>query len=216
MPAVRAQGRRETDVSDTFLDSAWYYSATRRPSSRPGVGREAHQDMAPVTSYIGGNEHAVLHLLYSRLQMVLESWGRALRGAVPKPGRTGSYQGRREDVQVARQRGDSRLLHPAVGRRHLPHVPSCSSGPSGRRRLRETGIVGIRLLPGKVWPRRMRLRACQRNPGLPPDVARKLHQTIRKSPPIRKPRLQHGDRGDDGVRERLARCGMRDAESVEP
>ena len=76
-PSCGKTGRRETDVSDTFLDSAWYF--LRYPS----VG---HDDVPfektitkkwlPVTSYIGGNEHAVLHLLYSRfITMVLHDAG---------------------------------------------------------------------------------------------------------------------------------------------
>ncbi|HEV2086318.1 MAG TPA: class I tRNA ligase family protein [Gemmatimonadales bacterium] len=76
-PVCGKRGRRETDVSDTFLDSSWYY--LRYPSSEfddrafdPARTRE----WLPVTSYIGGNEHAVLHLLYSRfITMVLHDLG---------------------------------------------------------------------------------------------------------------------------------------------
>ncbi len=76
-PKCGATGRRETDVSDTFLDSAWYF--LRYPS----VGRDdvpfdpaLTKKWLPVNSYIGGNEHAVLHLLYSRfITMVLHDAG---------------------------------------------------------------------------------------------------------------------------------------------
>jgi leucyl-tRNA synthetase len=76
-PSCGKRGRRETDVSDTFLDSAWYY--LRYPSTefddRPFDPKRT-RTWCPVTSYIGGNEHAVLHLLYSRfLAMVLHDLG---------------------------------------------------------------------------------------------------------------------------------------------
>lgn len=66
-PACGTMARRETDVSDTFLDSSWYY--LRYPS----VHDEEHawnpvitKKWLPVDSYIGGAEHSVLHLLYAR------------------------------------------------------------------------------------------------------------------------------------------------------
>jgi leucyl-tRNA synthetase len=72
-PKCGKTGRRETDVSDNFLDNSWYF--LRYPSvGRDDVAFEKNitRKWLPVTSYIGGNEHAVLHLLYSRfITMVL-------------------------------------------------------------------------------------------------------------------------------------------------
>ena len=66
-PACKSWARRETDVSDTFLDSAWYF--LRYPSARYKKGPwdpAVTKKWLPVDSYIGGAEHSVLHLMYAR------------------------------------------------------------------------------------------------------------------------------------------------------
>ncbi|WP_413868543.1 leucine--tRNA ligase [Albidovulum sp.] len=65
-PACGAPARRETDTMDTFVDSSWYYARFTAPrAATPTVAEDVDYWMN-VDQYIGGIEHAILHLLYSR------------------------------------------------------------------------------------------------------------------------------------------------------
>jgi leucyl-tRNA synthetase len=185
-PQCGAQGRRETDVSDTFLDSAWYF--LRYPSTefddRPWDPQRT-KTWLPVSTYIGGNEHAVLHLLYSRfVTMALQELGHVhFEEPFPKLRAHGLII--KDGAKMSKSRGNVVIPDAYIQkwgadtfRMYLMFLGPFQEGGD----FRETGIVGIRRFLDKVWTTAHEAAALTpgASPGLPPEVARKLHRTIKK------------------------------------
>jgi len=172
---------RETDVSDTFLDSAWYF--LRYPSSNLDdvpFDPELTRKWLPVSSYIGGNEHAVLHLLYSRfITMVLHDMGYL---SFEEPYTRFRAHGLiiREGAKMSKTKGN--VVNPDqyierwgadTFRTYLMFLGPFEEGGD----FRDAGISGVKRFLERLWK-----SAHDAHTKGAPDtsVMRKLHQTIRK------------------------------------
>jgi leucyl-tRNA synthetase len=180
-PKCGGNGRRETDVSDTFLDSAWYF--LRYPSSdvsdRPIDAALTHKWL-PVNSYIGGNEHAVLHLLYARfVTMVLHDAGHLdFEEPFIKFRAHGTIV--RDGAKMSKSRGNVVIPDEYVDRwgadtfrTYLMFLGPYEEGGD----FRDQSIAGVRRFLDRLWTSAIEAR---RTGDADPTVLRKLHQTIKK------------------------------------
>ncbi len=184
-PRCGREARRETDVSDNFLDSSWYF--LRYPSAHdvsrawdPGLIRK----WLPVDSYIGGKEHAVLHLMYTRfITFALHDLGWL---SFDTPFRRFRAHGviTREGAKMSKSRGN--VVNPDeyfnrygadTFRTYLMFMGSYEEGGD----FSDAGIRGVRRFLQRVWALVQRYRELRGIPqGIPLANARILHRTIEK------------------------------------
>jgi leucyl-tRNA synthetase len=177
-PQCKGPAKRETDVSDTFLDSSWYFF--RYPSAdfkNKPFDKNITKKWLPVNMYIGGQEHAVLHLLYTRfITMVLNDSGfidfeepfkkfRA-HGLLTKGGAKMS----KSKGNVVNPDDYFKKFGADTLRMYLMFLGPFSEGGDWS----DSGIIGISRFLNKVWNLRKKPNAKNL------EVNKLLHQTIKK------------------------------------
>ncbi len=182
-PECGGQARRETDVSDTFLDSSWYF--LRYPSSHDAehpFDPEINRRWLPVDSYIGGQEHNVLHLLYSRfVTMALHDLGHL---EFEEPFSRFRAHGLivRDGAKMSKSRGNVIVPDPIIERHGADafRLYLMFLGPYGEGgNYRDQGIQGPFGFLKRLWETVVPVDELADGPP-DPLVERKLHRTIRQ------------------------------------
>ncbi len=192
-PKCGGAARRETDTMDTFVDSSWYFYryTSARDSSAP-FSKEAAAYWFPIDQYIGGVEHAILHLIYSRF------WTKVMRdlGLIPnaEPAHRLFTQGMviKNGAKMSKSKGNVVSPDDMIARygADATRMYALFAAPPDRDlEWQEDGVAGVSRFLSKVYRfvTRHAPVAAGAEHALPAainpasqTVLRKLHQTIRK------------------------------------
>ena len=155
-PKCGGDARRETDTMDTFVDSSWYFLRYCDPhNDEAPFDREVLKRWMPVDQYIGGVEHAILHLLYARFFVkaladmgyldVQEPFARLFtQGMITRDGG--------EDVQVEGQhRSRRRRSWSATAPTRRAATSSSSGRPSEDADWQDEGVGGVHRFLSRLW-----------------------------------------------------------------
>ncbi len=185
-PGCGATARRETDVSDTFLDSSWYFlrypSVDSNSSTKLPFDTEITKKWLPVNLYIGGAEHAVLHLMYARfVTHVLHDLG-LIDFMEPFPKLFAHGLLIKDGAKMSKSRGN--VVNPDeyiekygadTLRMYLMFLGPLDSNPD----FRDTGIEGMRKFIERLWNLFHEEYPKESNKN-EKEYTIKLHQTIKK------------------------------------
>lgn len=185
-PKCSGPARRETDTMDTFVDSSWYfYRYTDAKNSEAPFSSEKANYWFPIDQYIGGVEHAILHLIYSRF------WTKVMRdlGLVKndEPAQRLFTQGMviKDGAKMSKSRGN--VVSPDVMIERYgadaTRMYALFGGPPDRDlEWSEEGVAGISRFLAKVY--RLVTKYCDLSGGEKTAndevLLRKLHQTLAK------------------------------------
>jgi len=193
-PKCGGPARRETDTMDTFVDSSWYfYRYTSAKYDKGPFDPEATKYWFPIDQYIGGVEHAILHLIYSRF------WTKVMRdlGLIKndEPVERLFTQGMviKNGAKMSKSKGNVVSPDDMIARygADATRMYSLFAAPPDRDLdWQEDGVAGISRFLGRVY--RFVMKAApgirqpiaangnQLHPAIAPVLERKLHQTIHK------------------------------------
>ncbi len=221
-PKCGGPARRETDTMDTFVDSSWYfYRYTDAKNTKAPFDPAMVKYWFPIDQYIGGVEHAILHLIYSRF------WTKVMRdlGLVKndEPAQRLFTQGMviKDGAKMSKSKGNVVSPDDMVARygADSARMYSLFAAPPDRDLdWQEDGVAGVSRFLGRVYrltvkyapvARTAGVQKVEAPTGLSLKLLRKLHQTIAKiTPRLRRPlALQYGRGGDHGTGQRDAGRG---------
>jgi len=172
--------KRETDVSDTFLDSAWYYLRyTSVDYNKMLYDIDIVKKWYPVAIYIGGAEHSVLHLLYVRFIAMVLADLKMLPQGEPFPKFFAHGLIIKDGAKMSKSRGNVVIPDEYIAkygadtlRMYLMFIGQFSEGGD----FRDTGIEGMGRFVRRVWKLINNIEVSDKED---PDVERLLHKTIK-------------------------------------
>ena len=192
-PKCGGPARRETDTMDTFIDSSWYfYRYTDAKDTKAPFDSAIAQYWFPIDQYIGGVEHAILHLIYSRF------WTKVMRdlGMVTndEPAERLFTQGMviKDGAKMSKSKGNVVSPDDMVARygADATRMYALFAAPPDRDLdWQEDGVAGVSRFLGRVWRLATKYAPVARSEAAKHPLAangnavqlrRKLHQTIAK------------------------------------
>ena len=188
-PICGGPARRETDTMDTFVDSSWYfYRYTDAKNATVPFAKEKVAYWFPIDQYIGGVEHAILHLIYSRF------WTKVMRdlGLIKndEPAARLFTQGMviKDGAKMSKSKGNvvsPDLMIERYGADATRMYALFAAPPDRDLEWQEEGVAGISRFLGKVYRLTTKFADAAKGTGTEMTPAgqtllRKLHQTIAK------------------------------------
>ena len=193
-PRCGAAARRETDTFDTFFESSWYYARFTCPDAADTMLDKRAEHWLPVDQYVGGIEHAVLHLLYARFfHRAMRDMG-LLPAAISEPFTRLLTQGMvlKDGRKMSKSQGntvDPKTLVERYGADTVRLYTLFAAPPEQSLEWSEQAVAGAYRFLKRLW----RLVHEHLAAGLPPpldtatlhlqeqDLRRKTHETITRA-----------------------------------